>query len=617
MQQNKKPGKNYQFHLSDNPVLLKGIPIKAIITAEKVHTNSKQLIYNVIILTGKNMSKQRSAYYLWTLAVSSKNVVCDSSSIAGQSLKVWFNTSPILKSLLSSYQCYEDPAWDHAKELSIKVKRSRRLQYQGKNIETLKRIDSARHYSTARLTKEHNNTPNESSKEEIEKTEGAKKRDLQSSKVPSSRISRLFHYGSLAAGVGMNIATHGISEVARGHSPTWKSLILSDANIDRITQKFSQMRGAALKIGQLMSFQDEKVLPPELYTVLSRVQNNAHYMPQRQLLRVLRQEFGEEWESKFKSFDRIPIAAASIGQVHSAELLNGEKVVVKIQYPGVKESIDSDLSNLLMLLTASRLLPKGLFLDKTIANARKELKWECDYIREAHALQKFENLLKDDTVFTVPHVFEELTTPNILTMTKMEGYEIMKLPKKLNTQETKNFIAENIMKLCLSEIAQFEYMQTDPNWANFLYNDKTNKIELLDFGASRPFPDDFIIKYRKLLTYATKGDRKGVEEMSKQLGYLTGLESQAMTESHIDSVMTLGEPFSGGDIETAFDFQNQTVSDRIRENIGLMVNERLCPPPEETYSLHRKFSGIFLLCAKFGASVHCAKLFDEIFAYTD
>ncbi|CAL9732939.1 atypical kinase Coq8p, mitochondrial [Monosporozyma unispora] len=559
------------------------------------------------------MSKQRTAYYIWALGVSSKNVMCKSSSLAGESLRVWFNTSPILKTLLSRYQWYEDPAWNQARELSSRVRSNPSLF---KKVNSgINQVNNARHYSTARITK---NDASASSKTEINKGEEEvepAKQNLQSSKVPSSRISRLFHYGSLAAGVGMNVATHGISEVAKGNSPSWKSLILSDSNIDRITNKFSQMRGAALKIGQLMSFQDEKVLPPELYTILSRVQNNAHYMPQRQLLRVLKKELGEDWEAKFKSFDKIPIAAASIGQVHTAVLPTGENVVVKIQYPGVKDSIDSDLSNLLMLMTASRLLPKGLFLDKTIANARKELKWECDYIREARALQNFEELLKDDPVFSVPHVYEELTTSSCLTMTKMEGYEIMKLPQRINTQETKNFIAENIMRLCLGEIAQFKYMQTDPNWANFMYNEKTHRIELLDFGASRPFPEPFIIQYRKLLTYATKGDRKGVQEMSKELGYLTGLESQAMIDAHVDSVMTLGEPFSGGDFDTPFDFQNQTVSDRIRGNIGLMVNERLCPPPEETYSLHRKFSGIFLLCAKFGASVHCAKLFDELFAY--
>lgn len=430
--------------------------------------------------------------------------------------------------------------------------------------------------------------------------------------MPSSRISRLFHYGSLAAGVGINAASDGLSQMAKGQSPSWKSLIYSDSNIDRIAKKFSQMRGAALKIGQMMSFQDDKVLPKELYEILSRVQNSAHYMPHRQLERVMKRELGPEWHENFSSFDRVPIAAASIGQVHNAVLKSGEKVVVKIQYPGVKDSIDSDLNNLLMLLAASRLLPKGLFLDKTVANARTELKWECDYVRESEALKKFGTLLESDPVFVVPHVYSELTTSNVITMARMEGTEIMKLPKT-TSQETKNFISENIMRLCLEEIATFQYMQTDPNWANFLYNEKTHKIELLDFGASRPYPADFIMRYRRLLTLATSRDREGIRRVSEELGYLTGLESQAMVDAHVDSVVTLGEPFCGPP-EQPFSFKDQTVSDRIRSNIGLMLNERLCPPPEETYSLHRKFSGIFLLCARMSASVHCAKLFNDILA---
>lgn len=429
--------------------------------------------------------------------------------------------------------------------------------------------------------------------------------------MPSSRIARLFHYGSLAAGVGINVATDGLSEVAKGRTPSWKELILSDSNVERIAKKFSQMRGAALKVGQIMSFQDDKVLPRDLYEILSRVQNSAHYMPQRQLDKVLRGEFGVNWKTKFAKFDRIPIAAASIGQVHTAVLQNGDKVVVKIQYPGVKDSIDSDLNNIMMILKASRLLPRGLFLDKTINNARKELKWECDYVREAQCIQQFEEFLKDDPVFEVPHVYPELTTTNVITMSRMEGKEIMKLLPS-TPQHVKDYIAGNIMKLCLKEIAVFRCMQTDPNWANFFYNSKTGKIELLDFGASRSFPDNFIKNYRKLLSCAILKDFEGVRQLSQDLGYLNGFESQAMVDAHVNSVITLGEPFSGP-VEESSSFKDQTVSDRIRANIGLMLDERLCPPPEETYSLHRKFSGIFLLCTRMEATIPCSKYFQEFF----
>ncbi|KAL6939276.1 Ubiquinone biosynthesis [Hanseniaspora osmophila] len=408
------------------------------------------------------------------------------------------------------------------------------------------------------------------------------------------------------------LARQGLNKMSKGEKPTMKSLLLSNENIDRIVKKFSKMRGAALKIGQMLSFQDEKVLPKELYEILSRVQNNANYMPLKQLDKLMQKEFHTaEWDTKkFSKFDKIPIAAASIGQVHEATLKDNTEVVVKIQYPGVKDSIDSDLNNLLLLLTASSLLPKGLFLDKTVANARTELKWECDYIREANCLKKFEKLLQKDPVFAVPHVYDDYTTSNVLTMTKMKGVEIMKLEHA--SQEMRDFICTNIMRLCLQEIAEYQYMQTDPNWANFLYNKDTQKIELIDFGATRPYPLQFIKNYRRLLTYAAvKHNRKECAAVSKDLGYLTGLESSKMVDAHVDSVLVLGEPFSQPGL---FDFGNQTVTDRIRGNIGVMLNERLVPPPEETYSLHRKFSGVFLLCARMKARVPCHDLFKKHFA---
>ncbi|CAN6674840.1 atypical kinase Coq8p, mitochondrial [Trichomonascus vanleenenianus] len=466
-----------------------------------------------------------------------------------------------------------------------------------------KRATGTRAYSTD-SRRRHNDDENE--------VGGATKREytMESSPVPSSRLGRIFHYGSLATGIGMGALGETIKRFG-GDGKDTRSVFLNQANLERMVKKLSQMRGAALKIGQLLSFQDEKVLPPEIHQVMSRVQNTANYMPRGQLERVMTKEFGKNWRTEiFSTFEDYPIAAASIGQVHKAVLLkNYEPVAVKIQYPGVANSIDSDLNNLLLLLTASRFLPEGLFLDKTIANARTELKWECDYLREGQAMETFGRLLGDDPAFQIPKVYHDLSTERVLTMELMNGTEIT---KGNWDQETKNFIATNIMRLCLLEIAKFKYMQTDPNWANFLYNDQTKKIELLDFGATRGYDDDFITNYVGVLRAAVREDREACREYSLKLGYLTGLESDAMLNAHIDSILVLGEPFNYTNNHQDFDFSNQTITDRVRENIGLMLRERLAPPPEETYGLHRKLSGAFLLCARLQAKVPCQKLFEEI-----
>ncbi|KAK4569866.1 hypothetical protein LTR86_002835 [Recurvomyces mirabilis] len=431
--------------------------------------------------------------------------------------------------------------------------------------------------------------------------------EMRESRVPSSRFGRFWQYASLGSGMAFGAVNESFRRLTGGSSEG--SLMLSEGNMNRLVAKLSRMRGAALKLGQMISFQDSKVLPPAINTVLQRVQDSADYMPAAQRDDVLIESLGYEWRDLFSEFEEKPFAAASIGQVHKATLKsNGKDVAVKIQYPGVRNSIDSDLNNLSLLLTASRLLPKGMFLDRTIANARTELGWECDYEREAKACIRFRELLQDEKLFSVPEVYLEASGPGVLTAEFMHGTAVTKM--KTLTQHDRDWVGTQILRLCLRELMEWRFMQTDPNWTNFLYNQETQKLELLDFGASREFPAEFVEPYVALLIAAMKDDRDACRELSIQLGYLTGAESQGMLKAHVDSIMTLAEPFSNS-APDIYDFEDQTITDRVRANIGLMLKERLAPPPEETYSLHRKLSGAFLLCARLKSKVRAKEMFAD------
>jgi aarF domain-containing kinase len=394
-------------------------------------------------------------------------------------------------------------------------------------------------------------------------------------------------------------------------------MMLSAANMERLVAKLSRMRGAALKLGQMMSFQDAKMLPAPIQEVLQRVQDRADYMPGWQRDRVLAANLGENWRDLFEEFEDKPIAAASIGQVHRATLKsNGARVAVKIQFPGVANSINSDLDNLAILLAATKLLPKGLYLNKTIDNARTELAWECDYAREADCAERYRDLLTgaEQAIFSVPRIYREASGKHVLTMEFMDGTAVTRMVSSF-TQPQRDWIGTQILRLCLREITEFRFMQTDPNWTNFLYNPATEKLELLDFGASREYPDEFITLYVRLLEAAARSDREGVKVLSEKLGYLTGHESRAMLDAHVTSVVTLAEPFLRSAPEV-YDFRGQTITERVKEQIPVMIHERLAPPPEETYSLHRKLSGAFLLCARLGSRVRCRELFEEALVKT-
>ncbi|AFR95375.2 Atypical/ABC1/ABC1-A protein kinase [Cryptococcus neoformans var. grubii H99] len=440
---------------------------------------------------------------------------------------------------------------------------------------------------------------------------------LRASRVPASRLGRLFHYGSLAASLSWGAASESIrrSTAGNGGEKSGGSVFMSDANIRRLVSTLGRMRGAALKLGQFMSIQDNHMLPPEIEQVLHQVQAHANYMPDWQMDKVLRDELGADWQANlFTQFDRTPIASASIGQVHRAILKDGRQVAVKIQFPGVASSIESDLSNLSLLLRTSALLPKGLYLQNTIAVMRRELEDECDYIREAAAGKKFAHLLAGDTFFVVPQVIDEATTGKVLTTEWMDGKPLSRV--KNLSQETRDLIGTNILRLCLRELFQFRFMQTDPNWANFLFSpsspspspSSSPQIQLIDFGASREYTKEFMDGWYRLLKSALEGDRERMRVESLNLGYLTGEENDEMVQAHLDSMALVASPFSH---HGPYPFAKQTITESIRALIPIMLKHRLTPPPQETYSLNRKLSGAFLMCAKMRANVDCKKLWEE------
>lgn len=440
--------------------------------------------------------------------------------------------------------------------------------------------------------------------------------------VPESAISRVFAFGGLGAGLVVGAAAEATRRVFGQSETDQKSTFITEANAERLAATLSRMRGAALKLGQMLSIQDEAVIPPVVSRALERVRQAADIMPPRQLHATLAEQLGADWRERVVRFDDVPIAAASIGQVHRGAIViggEGEKegeeveVVFKVQYPGVAGSIRSDIANLRRMMRVGNFIPDNFFLDQALDVAEEELKRECDYDIELANQQQYRDLvLSDDRLhnrFYVPRVFPEWSARGVLVSEYVKGVPIDRMAS--GDTQLRNQLGEDMLRLTMTELFVLAFQQSDPNWSNYLYDAEKDVINLIDFGAARPYDEAFLMNYLKLIRACAARDRDAVIEQSIKLGFLNGEESTEMLEAHAQASFAVGEPFHQEHIESGYDFTKNDIPKRTAKFGKVMLDYRLKPPPKEAYSLHRRLSGAFLMSTKLGARVNATKMLEE------
>ena len=217
------------------------------------------------------------------------------------------------------------------------------------------------------------------------------------SRVPSTRFGRFARLGLAAGELALGGVSEGLRGLGRGGNRDAGELFLTERSATKLAARLGDMRGAAMKMGQLMSMESADLLPRQFAQALAALRGAAHTMPGPQLRRVLEREYGRGWERRFAQFDYSAIAAASIGQVHRATTLDGRHLALKIQYPGVSKSIASDIDNLAVLLRLARLLPRDLDISVLLAEAKQQFQREADYCLEADYLKLYARLLQTAT----------------------------------------------------------------------------------------------------------------------------------------------------------------------------------------------------------------------------
>ena len=424
--------------------------------------------------------------------------------------------------------------------------------------------------------------------------------DDRGAAVPTGRVERLLRFGGIASGIAGGVAAGGLRALAQGRRPDMAQLLLTPANTLRLTDGLSHLRGAALKLGQMLSMDTGLVLPDELTAILGRMRDDARHMPPKQLQAVLNAEWGPGWYGRFARFDVRPFAAASIGQVHRAVLPDGRDLAIKVQYPGVRSSIDSDVDNVAALLRLPGLLPRGMDVSPLITEAKRQLHAEADYLAEAQHLARFGALLAGSDMFVLPALHTDLCTPQVLAMTYLESAPLDSLTEA--PQALRDRIAAALIDLVLRELFVFGAMQTDPNLANYRYDPGTGRIVLLDFGAVQPIAPAVAEDFRALARVALQGGADQTRDAMQRIGYFgpaTAPHHQDLIQAMFDTAMA---PLRQ---EAPFDFGHSDLLERLRD-MGLAIGsdrELAHVPPAATLFLHRKIGGMYLMAAKLRARV--------------
>lgn len=423
--------------------------------------------------------------------------------------------------------------------------------------------------------------------------------------VPSRRLDRLIRMGGLTGGVAGSVLAGGIRQVASGRRPRFGDLLLTPGNAHRIANELSRMRGAAMKVGQLLSMDAGDVLPAETAVILERLRADAEPMPPRQLRDVLDAEWGGDWLKRFAHFDVRPIAAASIGQVHRARTTDGRELALKIQYPGIRASIDSDIANIAGLVRWSGAAPPGLDLGPFLADARRQLHEEADYEREGGNLDLFADRLSGDPAFLVPRRHPDFCTPNVLAMDYVGGTPVEHLAA--GPQEIRDEVAGRLVGLVLRELFEWRAMQTDPNFANYLVEPGTGRIVLLDFGAVRVFAPQTTEAFRGLMRAGLARDRDAARDAATKLGLI----APSVPARHQKTILDMFDiAMAAIRQETPFDFGASDLAMRLRD-MGLEMGaerDMAHVPPSDTFLVQRKVAGTYLLAARLRARADLGRI---------
>lgn len=428
-------------------------------------------------------------------------------------------------------------------------------------------------------------------------------------KLTRGRAKRVFKVGELATSVGSAYLWEALKSPFRTRDQRQQALL--DTHIRtamRIVESSKELKGAFMKLVQMLSMRDD-ILPPEALSVLSVVQSQVPPMAYAEIRAQVKRELGKPPEQLFASFEEEAFAAASLGQVHRAMLKDGTEVVVKVQYPGVDETVEQDLSNIKALLQVFQLIGRDVMQQRidnreVYQELEERLHEELDYVNEAKNIALFQKMFRDDPEVLIPEVYPEYSSRRVLTMSRLEGYPLADILKPGIDQATKDWVALKYFRVTWRQIFEFGTLHTDPHPGNYLVTFHP-RLAILDFGSIRVFPEPIRRAYHGLAAAILRRDRRA---MAKHLVTLGFVDKEDDPEPMIRILDVIFEPVL---VDKPYDPRDYDSLERGMQIATIGIEHRLFKAPGHRVFLLRALIGLDAYLKQLGTVANWHRVFTE------
>lgn len=392
----------------------------------------------------------------------------------------------------------------------------------------------------------------------------------------------------------------------------------------RFVRELGKLKGAYVKIGQMLALYGDHLLPEPVTEALHELEDQTMMLDWSVMEPVIDGQLGQAREHF--DIDAKAIAAASLAQVYRADYkLTGKQVCLKVQYPDIANTIDSDFNSVMQMLLLTRWIKQGANIEQWMQQVKQVLDNEVNYVYEQSMTEQVRQYLSDDNRYVVPEVESQYSTSTLLVMDYVEGHEVTHPNVQALSLERRNKLAQAMLEVFFKEVFEWNLVQTDPNFGNYrIQIDKDNhddKLVLLDFGATRKFPKPFIKALQKTIIAAYKRDISNIIHGAIGLGCLSDEDTDEVKESFANFCCYILEPLHKeltGVPEGVFNElgQYRWKESKLLKRAGKQAAKSMfikgfSIPPNEFGLLIKKLTGVFTFMSAIGAEFNAHHLLEK------